>query len=111
MLVPYTNAERNNGKNKYTIITYTTTVPYRVLFTTVTSSNNSRKGSPGLRRITEVPGIVAWAYITHSIPEQVNKNVVPVPRLLLWLRRTELTEVPGAAVNVVHNLHIFRVRG
>ena len=37
-------------------------------------------------------------------------NVVPVP-WVLWHGLTELTEVPGTDMNIVHNSHKFWVRG
>ena len=37
------------------------------------------------------------------------ENAVPVPRVL-WHWRTELTEVPGTDMDVLHSLQKFRVR-
>ena len=55
--------------------------------------------------LTEVPGIVARAKITHSSYKMIN----PYPGYL-WHWRTELPEVPGTGMNVVQNFQEFRVR-
>ena len=68
--------------------------------------------------LTEVPGIVARAYIIHIRYE----NDVPVPRVFVALAyrtsrssgygyecRTELPEVPGTGMNVLQNSQKFFV--
>ena len=66
-------------------------------------------GHENHRELPEVPGIVAWAYRTYrSFPGRY-RNVVPLPRVLRH-GLTDLTEVPGTAMNVVHNLQKFFVR-
>ena len=71
---------------------------------------SSAYGYGSVTDLTEVPGVVALAYITHRSSGQVSyKNAVPVPGYL-WHWRTELGEVPGTGMNVVQNLKKFRVR-
>ena len=68
--------------------------------------------------LTEVPGIVARAYRTHNS----YKNDIPAPRVFVALTyrtsrsswyahecRTELPEVTGTGMNVLHNLQKFFV--
>ena len=65
----------------------------------------------GCRSITELTQ-VSGRY-TNVVPVPVPAHYfyegIPVPRVLCH-GRTELTEVPGTGMNVVHNLHKFRVR-
>ena len=70
---------------------------------------SSRYGYGSVKELTEVPGIVIRAYRTHRSSGQGIKMLYSYPGYL-WHGRTELTEVPGTAMNVVQNLQKFRVR-
>ena len=90
-------------------------------------------GYGSVTELTEVPGIVARAYITHRFSGQVQKNVVPVPRVLWhgayrthrsssgyerqqthrssrygYESLTELTEVPGIVARAYRTHNKFR---
>ena len=73
----------------------------------VQNSQKSGYGYKTLTEFTEVPGIVARAYRTHRSSRQV-KNGVPVPPVL-WLGRTELTEIPGTGMKVALKFQKYRV--
>ena len=84
-------------------------------------------GFPGycasLTEVTEVPGKGIWgSYRTYRNSGYCGtgvqnsqkfragiKMLYPYPGYL-WQGRTELTEVPGTGINVVHNLQKLRVR-
>ena len=71
--------------------------------------------------LTEVPGIVARAYITHRSSGRVQKCCTRTPRIVAWGVQThkrsgygyacptELTEAPGTGMTVLHNFRNFRV--
>ena len=66
-------------------------------------------GYGSVTELTEVPGIVARAYITHRSTGWVLKMLYPYPRYY-DTGRTELTEVPGTGMNGLQNSQKFRVR-
>ena len=79
-------------------------------------------GYGSVTELTAVPGIVARAYRNHRSSRYCGtgaqnsqkfragtKNAVPVPGYC-GTGRTELTEVPGTGMNVLHNSQKFRVR-
>ena len=70
---------------------------------------SSGYGYESLKELAEVPGTVSLAYIPFTEVPGRYKKAVPVPRVL-WHGRTDLTEVPGAGMNVVHNSQKFFVR-
>ena len=61
--------------------------------------------------LKEVPGTYGHIEVLWKLTEVPSrrKKAVPVPRVL-WLERTSHTEISSTDVNVVHNLHKFRVR-
>ena len=66
-------------------------------------------GYGSVTEFTEVPGIVARAYITHRSCGRVQKMLYPYPGHS-DTGRTELIEVPGTGMNVLQNSQKFRLR-
>ena len=78
-------------------------------------------GYGSVTELTEVPGIVARAYITHGTSGRVQKMLYPYPGYCGTGRTeltssgygyecpTELTEVPGTGMKVLKNFQKFRV--
>ena len=61
-----------------------------------------------LTKLSELPGIVAKAYIASRISGQGKNKMYPYPGAL-WHRRTELPEVPGTGMSVPRKLQKFFV--
>ena len=59
-------------------------------------------GYESVTELPELPGLVAWACRTHRSSGRVQKVLYPYPGYC-GTGCTELTEVPGAGMNVLQN--------